>query len=305
MKHLFLVLSLAGTICLSLTPASAGAQGIFDANPEGDIPTGISGKECQKAIVLELARAQRKFRAVLYGYPKAEDAPVSTVRFTTDGIAWIKVGTNEWRSVAPGKEGVSRSNSEMDIDDEFISTEWSAGRRGFFRTRRVLTSELVPYLAQSIRAFQCEVDTVCDRALASLTKTEIASQTITLNPLGCIQKTVPTLPACHLGALNSNALAESNIRTFCPSTVDNLLQREGDILKLAVEYDAAYRSVLQFSGNFDLFLEEFRWPLQFTIRQAAGLIGHLNRIPCFLSSCEDLLPVFAPSASTTTPPSSP
>jgi hypothetical protein len=282
-----ILLTISAGLALPFVSQDSGAQGIFTSQPGSDKPQGIGDDACRKAIALELAKVQRKFRGVLYGYPKAISASGAIVRFSSVGDAWIQTDKSSWRSVAPGFENTTWSDELMDQNDEFIASIWPDGRRGIFRTRRMLTSELIPYLAQSARALQCEADTVCETAGASFSLPGGATQTVSVKPAGCLQEQRPTLAACQFGSLDSNQLAQADIFSFCPTTVDGLLQREGDLLKMAVEYDAAYRSLLQFSGNFDLFMEEFRWPLTFTIRQAAALIGQLNRIPCFLSSCDD------------------
>ena len=56
---------------------------------------------------------------------------------------------------------------------------------------------------------------------------------------------------------------------------------------LTVQYDAAYRSLLQFAGSFDAFANRFQGDLLEPIRQSMSLISQLSRIPCFLSQCNE------------------
>ena len=83
--------------------------------------------------------------------------------------------------------------------------------------------------------------------------------------------------------------------TYCYNAAEEILEHEREMLKLLVEYDAAYRSVLQFAGIFDEFLQEYRWTLIGHIRQAASMIGWLDNIPCFLSSCDEYPPTLHPN----------
>ena len=220
---------------------------------------------------------------------------MGTVRFDKEGMSWIKIEEDKWESIEEkdAEKGVEtetkeRTDDEVDNNDEMKALpamEWEH-RKGIFETERMLSSELIPYLTQSIRAFRCRSEAMCKIAQLSVTQSEDDPQERTVQPSGCIELKMQTLPACHFARKDGTYPDAADTFKDCDNVVKEMVQRELDLLKLAMEYDAAYRSMLQFAGNFDLFVKELRWPLTFTIRQVAGIVGQFNRIPCFLSSCD-------------------
>ncbi len=243
-----------------------------------------SADACRETMINALAREQREFRSVVFGETTAEDAAIGHVRYDNEANAWRKVGDNQWQSVGEGFANTTWSNTLMDQRAEF------AERRGIFDTQRTLTSELIPYLLQSYRALQCRSNAVYEVAKQSFSKSGNQAEDITVQPLGCIEFETQTYPTCHFSQTGELQGSQANSIASFPTVVRDMLNREAAVLKFAVEYDAAYRSLLQFSGNFDLFIREFRWPLTGTLRDAAAVIGQVNRIPCFLSSCLDVPP---------------
>ncbi len=238
----------------------------------GDTWASVSGKGEDS---ITNAQAAQKFGMSVEA---ATSAGMGTTRVDDEGVIFIKVvipaqGINEWRTAL-----TYQNDEDM---DESAEIQW---KRGIFDTKRTLTSELVPYLTQSMRALQCRTVVMCEAVEQSITAEE--GTVLEIDVPGCLPASRPAIAACQLGAAERPNPEESNMRTYCQTIADQMLEREADLLKLAVEYDAAYRTILQFAGNFDLFLQEFRWPLTFTIRSAAGIIGQLNRIPCFLSTCD-------------------
>ncbi|MDD5623478.1 MAG: hypothetical protein PHI23_02075 [Candidatus Peribacteraceae bacterium] len=267
------------SLMLSVMVGSAGAQS------EEDIG---SASDCRATVNAELAKEQRLYRSVLFGHLAAEQALPGEVRYDQGGNTWIKVAENKWKSVAKGFSETDWTDPQMDDQDEVEI------RRGIFETRRVLTSELLPYLTQSFRALQCRSDVICETVRNSVGMTGKDPQEIELNVPGCIGGKRKTYASCHL-AEQKMKLEASDELTYCRNIEEDMLQREMDLLKFAVEYDAASRSLLQLAGNFDLFLQEFRWPVMHSLRQATGLIGSLTRIPCFAASCDESpLPTPAP-----------
>lgn len=241
--------------------------------------------ECRARVNTEVARELRLYRAYLFGKELPEDAPTGDVRYDTAGRAWLKTDNEStpWiNSVNVGHAlGWKWDNAYMLERDEHSD---ALPIKGIFETKRVLTSELIPYMLQSIRALDCRLETLCEVARRSEDKSDDDPVDIgTVQPIGCIafEDTV-SWPECHFDAIQSQADA----RSYCDDITTQLMQREAELLKLVVEYDAGFRSLLQFAGNFDIFLRELRWPLTGTLRQAVQLIGQLERIPCFLSSCD-------------------
>ncbi|MDA1208758.1 MAG: hypothetical protein O2904_01855 [bacterium] len=244
----------------------------------------IDADVCRNALHEEIQKEHAIFRGVVFGVKKAEEAGIGEVRIDFIDRAWYKVAENEWRSTA-----VDFPFTDFDMDAQTPG----GNRRGFFETRGVLTSNLIPYIGQSMRAFQCNLSLICDQQMQSMNYAEDVPQNITVSALGCIKKDVETFPECHFANKKTNLGDQADTLGYCPKIVEEMLEQEAGIISMAISYDAAYRTVLQFAGNFDLFLQEFRLPLISTLRDVINLIGGLNRIPCFVASC-DAYPPLAP-----------
>ncbi|MBU2213247.1 hypothetical protein KKC44_03860 [Patescibacteria group bacterium] len=256
---------------------------------------------CRAAIDQALAKEQRIYRTVLFGRKEAKDAPVGEVRFDKQGRAFYKRDKYMW--VHASNDGnVFYINAMMDNEAELDSVPVDQGgaelskdtlpRRGILDTKRTMTSELIPYLAQTFRAFACRVDMVCDRIEKSMNQEgNSESVEIPIHVNGCIRvesEEWNSIPVCHFTGEGGAAYKDmADVTQYCQKVGDGLVQRENEILKMMVEYDAAYRSLLQFAGVFDEFLQEFRWTITGSIRKAASIIGSLGRIPCFISSCDE------------------
>ncbi|MFH0851789.1 MAG: hypothetical protein V1876_03500, partial [Candidatus Peregrinibacteria bacterium] len=232
----------------------------------------------------QLAKEQRLFRSVLYGAARAEDAPLNEVRYDKQGNPWIKTEEDSWRSTAAGFEQTTWSDALMNSSGELDP------RKGIFETKRVATSDLVPYLVQAYRTLKCRSAQACKAVELSLTQEAPDPQEIVVIVPGCTQETKQTFVGCHLAAGESKSPEQADLLTYCRLVLNDLVAREKDLLKTATEYDASYRSLLQFSGEFDAFLQEFRWPMASTIRKAVQMIGSLHRIPCFIGSCDESPP---------------
>jgi len=276
-----LIATIMCTLMLAPTVEMAAAQ---DRAPSADA--------CREEVNHALAKEQRLYRIVLFGQQSAETTVIGSVFYDEEGNAWYKAGESEWRSTAKGFENTTWSDTQVDNMNEHAGEDPPiVPRRGIFDTKRTLTSDLIPYMLQSVRALQCRLDLVCKTAVLSLQAEGDDAQELTdVEVPGCIVTTKQSFPGCHLAHADKGVEQKSDILTYCEKVAGDLLKREAVLLKFAVEYDAAYRSVLQLAGIFDSFLEDFRWTLTGSIRQVARLVGWLNGIPCFLASCEDTLP---------------
>ncbi len=271
MKHLLI---LFGLIFLTLFPAQALA---------GDADS------CRAKINFEIAREQRLYRSYLFGKRSAVNAPVGDVRYDNKGRAWRKASNSNdpWvNSVVKGHAlGWRWKNTDMDANDEHAEI---LPLKGIFETKRVSTSELIPSLLQSIRALDCRLQALSE--IARISEMYAGDDPVTiarLQPIGCIEFTsLETWPQCHFGKPSESLTDQQDSRSYSKNVSDKLLTREVELLTMIVEYDAGYRTLLQFAGNFDIFLREMRWPITGTLRKAVDLIGQLERIPCFLSSCD-------------------
>lgn len=243
----------------------------------------FGGDSCRTKVNNGISREQRLYRAMLLGKPYARHAPVNDIRYDKDGVAWIKTGLTgtPWKNMDSVQSGLSWSDQIMDQEDEHNAF---MPIRGIFETKRVTTSELLPYALQSIRALDCRLETICTIAERSVLEEGDTPKNIgDLEAPGCIKFTnLESFPACHVEHVGDLG----DTISYCKDISRQLLEREISLLKLLTEYDSGYRSLLQFAGNFDAFLREMRSPLTATLRQAASMIGQLGRIPCFLSSCD-------------------
>ncbi|MDD5041127.1 MAG: hypothetical protein PHX87_00390 [Candidatus Peribacteraceae bacterium] len=251
------------------------ALGLSQSTVKADLPI------CRALVENALSKEQRLYRSVLFGQKKAQDAPVNEVRFDFDGIPWVKEKEDTWRSVSPGYEDTKRNDTQMNDQSELPE------RKGIFETRRVSTSDLVPYLTQAYRALKCRSTIVCKVVENSLEQDSEEAQEVTVVVPGCIEDTRMTFVGCHLAAAERSKVEEADLLTYCRLVRDGMVEREKDLLKMTTEYDASYRSLLQLSGHMDAFLQEFRWPLANSLRKTAELVGTLYRIPCFIASCDE------------------
>lgn len=250
--------------------------------PSAHAQVPIGADVCQEKINKELALEHRFFRSVIFGQKKAEDALVGEVRYDFFGNAWYKVDDDDWRSVG---EGISPTDTRGDGAVDGASP--MPPRQGLMETKRVSTSELVPFIGQSLRALQCRLEIVCDAVRKSIEQSTEAPVSIIADSYACLEVPRQTIPECHLlkGATETQD-QRAAVETYCEEIAQQLIEQEAAVMRLTVEYDAAYRTMLQLAGNFDLFLQEFRSPIVNSIRQMVNLVGLFNRVPCFLSSCD-------------------
>lgn len=249
-----------------------------------------SADSCREKVNYELAREQRLYRAYLFGKRKAEDAPIGEVRYDSEGWSWLKDEEDTWINSHPDNQGLQWTDLQMDLQYEHARI---LPIIGIFETKRVLTSELLPYLLQSIRALECRTKALCEVArFSEIQQGDEPVDAGIIDTVGCIKFTgMQTWPECHFArpaksGSGADIVHQADSRSYCDQVGNQMIRREVELLKLLVEYDAGFRTLLQFAGNFDIFLRELRWPLSGTVRQAAQLLGQLERIPCFLSSCD-------------------
>lgn len=246
----------------------------------------ISADTCMISINAALAKENRYYRYNIFGQKKAEHANIGSVYFDRDSYPWYKVAKDAWLST--NFPDLEFSNGDMNANSEIPN----ANERGILETRRVLTSDLIPYLVSNMRAFQCNTKNICELVQQSLGQQQSEPVSVNIQAPGCIEiQETNTIPECHLLSVDTDQqLTHStlaDLQQYCENTRIELLQREADLLKMIVEYDAAYRSLLQFAGSFDIFLEELRWTFTGTLKAGAKIIGSLGRIPCFIAACDE------------------
>lgn len=244
---------------------------------------------CRTQAEDALAREDRLYRRVLFGFARAAEETIGGVRYDKEGNAWFKSAANAWRSQAKGFTSTTWSDTLMDqqVERDLLQPDDARTfRRGIFATRGVLTSEIIPPLTQSYRALQCRAYSVCEAVLRALNGEQPNLGLYIVRVPGCRDIAISALPACV--PQNPDKLAvldRSSVLAACAPMAEALLAREREMLTLSVTYDAAYRSLLQFAGTFDDFLSVFRLDLLRPVRQSLPLLQQLSRIPCFLSQC--------------------
>ena len=278
-------LSSLGLLTLLLLCASTSVA----LSEESSSSSAPGASACSDTVNKELAKEQRYYRAVLLGHPKAKNASVGDVRYDDEGNAWIKTEDNKWKSAAKDKEKTTWKDSEMDKHDEMREDDKLEDSPGIFETKRVLTSDLIPYLIQSFRALQCRIDMICRTVDLSINQKKEEgedSQKVRVGAMGCIEEELEIYPSCQLSAGERSTAEEGDALGYCTSAGREMLAREEDLLRVLVEYDAAYRSLLQLAGSLDLFMGSFEWPVGQLLRQTAGILGYMQRIPCFIATCD-------------------
>lgn len=241
---------------------------------------------CRQQVHSQSAIEHRLFRSTIFGEPEAEQARIGHVTFSTAGDSWVKTDDNTWESLAEGFETTSWSDAQIENQTAVPA------RQGILQTRRVATSDLVPPVVNNLRTFDCRLRTYCALVQQSaLQSTDVTSFTIELP--GCPRQELERIEACSptTNAVEQNSI--SDVVNYCNSVSEDILNREKRLLAMSIEYDAAYRSTLQFAGSFDQFIAQLRFPLKNTIAQVVNVLGSLQRIPCFLSSCADY-PIVSP-----------
>lgn len=233
----------------------------------------IGSPSCVSAMYGSLAAEHRFFRATLFGQPDASSLPIGSIRYDGDNNVWMKTDDNTWRSAAKGVENTPWR-------DRFVDTQGNPPpRRGIFETQKTPTSDLIPRITQSLRAFQCTLRARCMVAAQSAAS---KTKTISATPFGCKEITLPRLTACG----TDDSRADTAVGT-CEAARIAILNRETQMLELAVGYDAAYRSLLQFSGIMEGFLTDVRLPLLQPLWQTVSVMSGFKGLPCFSSECSE------------------
>ena len=255
--------------------------------------------QCTDDIFSSLAQQQRVYRDVLFGLQEAGNEAAGNTRYTRDGIAWIKTDDDTWRTSVAAYSTVTLTDAQIDTLTEYPGMNEFAPsvpepHPGIFETRGVLTSELLAPLIQARRALECRTAAACELVRQTRIQIPDADGYVTVSVRGCEDMRMQALASCRFqnpagGSPNPgtalDAQSEKIIEQTCEPARQNLLLREDAVLRLAVTYDASYRSLLQFAGNFDAFLGEFQGDILDPIGDSMSILNHITRLPCFISQC--------------------
>ena len=273
MKHRILF-----TIGMCLTLFCSTATFAQDADPDEE----TSDLKCRERAEMEMRKEHLLYRSMLYGQSKAEDARVMEQRYASDGSLWYKWDEGQWQSQSEGYEGTTWSDTFMN------DMMQPPPRKGLFETKGVLTTELIPYIGQSIRAFDCRLRLIPEWTRKSISAEE--GRRLKLFAPGCKMEVREALKECLHSAAGDDKAFASDATSHAAVVAEDLFEQELALTLMAVHYDAGYRSLLQFAGNMDNSLKDLRWPLLGTLRRAVALVGNFGRIPCFTSSCDAFPP---------------
>ena len=277
---------LAATVLTALlAPLMAHAE----EDPGAYLPPSV----CLGAAEDAMGSKLREYRAVVLGAPKASRAPIGTVRYDKDGLPWLKTSVGTWKTFAKkeceggpgypceltGEPPAQKDNDAMDDTAEFPP------RRGWLEMKMATTSELLPPLLQSMRALQCKLENVCALTAASLNKP--TGNTVDIETPGCVKEKLPVLKACvpeKEGTVPQTAV--ETVLSECAGMRQTIIDREQELLKLLIAYDAAHRSLRQFLGLLETFTVDIRSTLLGPVWEAVRAFHALGRVPCFSSQCE-------------------
>lgn len=230
-------------------------------------------ESCLEDVYNQMAHEERLYRSVLFGQKPSAELPAGSVRFDKKFNTWLKTDSSWWKSLDEGFTGTSWSNSLMDEQADIEP------RRGIFEIRKTPTSDLIPSLTQSMRALQCRLKAVCQAASDS--QDAATGATLQIKTDGCIELEMKQFTSCKETQITE--VSQGN----CSSAVKAIMDRETRLLQMVVAYDAAYRTLAQFSGIFEGFLTDFRFPLLQPLWQMVRSLGVLDNLPCFNGQCDE------------------
>lgn len=288
MMHPRFLIGLAALLLLGAPPARAAEE----QETESTLPFPIEA--CLGDAQDAMGQRQRELRIVLLGQPEAKRSLPGSLRYDKEGKPWLKTAKDTWKSAPaeeekdenaapspsqPNEDEETKSDSDMDDNGEFPP------RLGWLEVKKAQTSELLPPILQSVRAFQCKLDNVC--LLLSRSIIEDQPDEIEVSSPGCIKETLPPLSACAItGADAPDSTAVIRVIEQCEQMRDTIAAREAQMLKLLIAYDSAQRSLRQLLGMMDTFVADLRNVLLGPVWQAVRAYQNIGRLPCFSSQCE-------------------
>ncbi len=162
---------------------------------------------------------------------------------------------------------------------------------GIFETKGRLTSELIEPVVESYRVYRCRTLAVCEIAARSF---EVDGGNFDLKVLGCAEANVERYEQCYFAGEGSTTTgtgrqqdAATQTLQRCQKIATETLAAERAVVRLAVAYDAGYRSLLQLAGMVDWMLEGFPTGTVKAISDMVNMLGKLHQIPCFIGQCDN------------------
>lgn len=242
---------------------------------------------CETNITAALNRERFLFEGVLLGRKAARDERAGATRVDQQGIVWMKTGIGRWVS-ASLQPLTDEQMDQATARDPLAFSPAAPGveQKGLLQTQQALTSDLLPPLLQSFRALQCRTASLCQAARLAVAPTGGAGGgNIRVAVPGCEEIEVPPLPNCIASPLMSYE-DPMELPRFCAAARDELVQfEEGNLLSLG-HYDASHRTLRQFAGYLEPFLQFVSFPFVAPLRQVTSFLGQWSaEVPCFLPYC--------------------
>ena len=269
----------------------------------------ITAQGCREQTYGRLSQQHRIERQILFGRERSEDMTLNSVRYDEDGNPWMKMKPDEWRSGAKDLQSQTWTDARMDaetesegineIDQGERPSTGAGGRTGAFAITGVTTSELVhEYVIPVFRGYACRLEMVCQGVRASFLRQQTENGgLLSIETPGCQEMVMEPMDECRFSNVDPAESANQRniaagaditaIETECGNLAQQLIEKEAAFLRVAVAYDAAHRSLLQFAGGFDRFLDGLRGDFLAPVEQVLPLLSAFSRIPCFAAQCNE------------------
>ena len=241
--------------------------------------------KCLQRTYDELAHADRKMRSIALGQLSSADLPLESVRYNKQLVPWTKKERDVWNTIDRNLSGTTLDDLQMDGQAEFHA------RRGILSQTGALTSQdILPDMAQLLRAFQCHTRAICDLQRAS--QSMDAPNIIKVQPLGCIEYSLPRMSECALhqpvGGSNMTDTSYAFVSaSVCNDVRNELIDYEENVLTMLTTYDATYRVFMQFAGTFQDLMTSFRVLFLTPLWQTVRVMNGFDSIPCFNGQCDE------------------
>ena len=285
MKRLLASIGLCSFLFSLTGIASAQGTSVSSAAPTLTGQAEACGKDINKAMNKE----KFIYEGMLFGVSEAEAEEQGATRVDRSGNTWIKVSDGVW---ANGNE--FGNNDDMDANTaQDLLGNIPAIHLGIMETQKANTSDLLPPLLQSFRAFQCRIESICGLVEQSISKKKSQTDPVKVHLPGCKEITFEPLLSCQLAAEDAPGKTaayptisdEAFIRSYCSPVAQKMIDYHESQLSYLAHYDAAHRSIRQLAGYLDPLIDALSFPLLTPLRQIATFFSNWSRVPCFLSYC--------------------
>lgn len=281
-------------LLLFLLPQSISATD----DPAASISPGAT--TCVQDIDKTLNRERFLYESVLFGVRPASEERGGATRVDSEGTEWIKNDKGKW--VSDGRDAMTddemdrktASDPLRDIAAEReqgitsgATEETPAIRHGILESQQALTSDLLPPILQSFRAFQCRAAAACEGIGRVAASGEASTETMQITIPGCETLPVKPVQSCRPSPLINDWNDLSVIRAHCDPVMRTMVRYQEAQLAFLTHEDAAHRTLRQFAGYLEPMLQRLRFPFVSPLRQVADFLNRWSHVPCFLPYCAE------------------